>query len=845
MANEIELLTEEVEELTFQLRQLTSTVMDATGAYNKAMGRQVEVTQQATKLVDQFGREIQSSTKVSKESTQVKRDETEQVRRLIRNKLRENDATSSLINEFGRGTSASALLRGEFQKNSEVARVLATGFEGLINATKAYAAALYRGERGAMVTAKAMTELTKPMIELGTAVSAALVALSLIPGIGMGVRLLGLAIGGATAALSTLNKFNELAAEQADRLFKSFQQLSQVGAATAGGMNDVFKTMQTLGMSMSEIEQFNEFVAAGAQKLNLLGVNAGEGARRFSQVAGTLYKSRLGEQLEMLGMNAQEQRESALVYMNIQARTGQMQLKNTAQLIQESGKFAKELDLAAQLTGQTRKEQAAAREAALAEVRFRAALIDAERRGDQAEMQRLRAAEQMAAIARGFGDERGFRGILQVAAGRGALTTPEAVAAEMTYGVTRILQNPNQSQLEMAQRMGESVTLQQQQLAGIIRYSGDIQQLSTDFVKTADFQKRTALLLEEANKQGLRGPDALLKVLETEQGKRIAAGGDTRLMVQAGRAQQAAALTMDAVVARFNGAAQLNKSAAETFRDAVQTFTRQKVPGGVPGQDLAPTPARNPRAPGFAPGAGQAAPTTQDYLGRLMQLESGGRNIETQVGGGTSSAFGLYQITKTTFDSLVANAPPGSPLRGKTFEDMKSDVELQRVAVTALTDSNVKMLAQRGLSTSDAAKYMSHVLGYPTAARILEANTNLAIDKVVSQRAMINNPAIFKDVKTVGDLRKKFSDITGGGGYRFGGIASGPKSGYMAVLHGTEAVIPMPNGQSIKVDMPDFADGIKGQMDMMSAQLGRLDDLVEIMRSQNVISHKILQVSQS
>jgi hypothetical protein len=845
VANEIELLTEEVEELTYQLKQLTSTVMDVTGAYNKAMGKQAQVTQQTTKLVDQFGREIESNTKATKESTRVKQDEFEQTRRLIRNKLRETDATTSLINEFGRGTSVSALLRGEFEKNSEVARALTVGFEGLVNATKTYANALYRGERGASVAAKAMSELTKPLTDFGAAVSAAMVALSLIPGIGIGVRLLGLAIAGTTAALTAVTKFNELAAEQADRLFKSFRELSKVGASTAGGMNDVFLTMQTLGMSMAEIEQFNQFVAEGAQKLSLLGVNAGEGARRFAQVAGTLYKSRLGEQLEMLGISAEEQRESALVYMNIQARTGQMQLKNTAQLIQESAKFAKELDLAAQLTGQTRKEQAAAREAALAEVRFRAALIDAERRGDVAEMQRLKAAEQMAAIARGFGDERGFRGILQIAAGRGALTTPEAVAAEMTYGVTRILQTPNQSQIEMAQRMGESVTVQQQQLAGIIRYSGDIQQLSTDFVKTADFQKRTALLLEEANKQGLRGPNALLKVLETEQGKRIAAGGDTKLMVTAGRAQQAAALTMDAVVARFNGAAQLNKSAAETFRDAVQTFTRQKVPGGVPGQGMVPPTAANTRGPGFAAGAGQATPTTQDYLTRLMQLESGGRNIETQVGGGTSSAFGLYQITKTTFDSLVANAPPGSPLRGKTFEDMKSDVELQKAAVTALTDSNVRMLARRGLSTSDAAKYMSHVLGYPTAARVLEANTNLAIDKVVAQRAMINNPAIFKDVKTVGDLRKKFSDITGGGGYRFGGIASGPKSGYMAVLHGTEAVIPMPNGQSIKVDMPDFADGIKRQMDVMSAQLHRLDDLVQIMRNQNAISSKILQVSQS
>ena len=37
-----------------------------------------------------------------------------------------------------------------------------------------------------------------------------------------------------------------------------------------------------------------------------------------------------------------------------------------------------------------------------------------------------------------------------------------------------------------------------------------------------------------------------------------------------------------------------------------------------------------------------------------------------------------------------------------------------------------------------------------------------------------------------------------------GGIARGPHAGYPAVLHGTEAVIPMPNGKSIPVE---FAGG--------------------------------------
>lgn len=38
-------------------------------------------------------------------------------------------------------------------------------------------------------------------------------------------------------------------------------------------------------------------------------------------------------------------------------------------------------------------------------------------------------------------------------------------------------------------------------------------------------------------------------------------------------------------------------------------------------------------------------------------------------------------------------------------------------------------------------------------------------------------------------------------GYATGGVAKGPQSGYPAVLHGTEAIVPLPNGKSIPVDM--------------------------------------------
>jgi hypothetical protein len=60
------------------------------------------------------------------------------------------------------------------------------------------------------------------------------------------------------------------------------------------------------------------------------------------------------------------------------------------------------------------------------------------------------------------------------------------------------------------------------------------------------------------------------------------------------------------------------------------------------------------------------------------------------------------------------------------------------------------------------------------------------------------------------------------GGYRFGGIPTGPSSGYFAQLHGTEAVVPLPNGRSIPVDLKSNRDSKEaGGSDAVFAQIAK------------------------
>ena len=517
-------------------------------------------------------------------------------------------------------------------------RGMLAAVEGVTKGLATFSSAVYKGERGAAVSAKAMTAFTKPILDFVSTAGSILVTAGAIASFIPPVRVasgavklfgkalgpvvakiieygkwLGVAVGGllgiGAAVGKTAAEYNELSAEQADRLFKSFRELSAAGVNVAGGMDGVFDTLQSLGYSASQIEDFNRLLSASTGKLSLMAGTAGQGARRFADVAGGLSKSDLGYQLEMLGMTVEEQRESALAYMNIQARTGQLQSKNTQQLIAESAAFAKELDLSAQLMGTSRKAQQEAQEAALTETRFRAALIDAEQRGDKEEMDRLKRAQNMAAMAKAAGDERGFRGILQGAAG--GLTTQEAIAAEQTYGVQRILDQGNITDSEMARQMGENAKTMLGLTAGVSAFVGQIDTMQTSITGMDDFVKRMAAVSEAAAKQNLSIDD----FLKTEQGQRMALKGDTKDMTEAGRAQQAAAMLQDSVVKTYNAAATINKVASETFRDAVSVFSRtvraNPVPGGTPGAAVIP------------PAAGAAPAAETPWYSKISELFSG------------------------------------------------------------------------------------------------------------------------------------------------------------------------------------------------------------------------------
>ena len=73
-----------------------------------------------------------------------------------------------------------------------------------------------------------------------------------------------------------------------------------------------------------------------------------------------------------------------------------------------------------------------------------------------------------------------------------------------------------------------------------------------------------------------------------------------------------------------------------------------------------------------------------------------------------------------------------------------------------------------------------------------------------------------------------------------GGILSGPKSGFQAMLHGNEAVVPLPDGKTIPVQMSGGGSSSAGQIKLLSAELDKLESMLRVMNKQNDITSKIL-----
>ena len=111
-------------------------------------------------------------------------------------------------------------------------------------------------------------------------------------------------------------------------------------------------------------------------------------------------------------------------------------------------------------------------------------------------------------------------------------------------------------------------------------------------------------------------------------------------------------------------------------------------------------------------------------------------------------------------------------------------------------------------------------------------------NKVTEQR---KKDAYARNLQSGQFAADKTADLSWMSGASFGDILSGPIDGFMAMLHGTEAVIPMPDGKPIDVQSPG-GEGSEEAEQLMAMKMEKMDTLVRGMTTYLRTTDRLLQL---
>jgi hypothetical protein len=633
----------------------------------------------------------------------------------------------------------------------------------------------------------------------------------------------------AAAAIEATGEATKFLLKQMDQSIKAYNDVAKVGAATADGIKGMQRQFIASGMPLTS---FTKIVGQNSVALARWRGVTGEGAEDFSDIVGRFTKQG-DDSLRMLGMNAEQIGETTAAYLSQQTRLGEAQGKTNQQLADGTRKYAVELDQLQKVTGLNRSEIQKQQDKALSESRFRANIQDMTDKGQGETAQRF----LRLSTAMGDGElGKGIRDIL------GGANTKAAKALIQSSGgaVNDIIDRMRSGQIDEKQAQVE--------LQAATRKNMDSQR---QYAKTAD--KNTSPFIDQAELSDFNNRD-LNKAWDkakTATAAQIAEQNDlTKDTVKAQKNIERMNIEIQELGFKFiDKAAPAVKNVAKSMADMFKWVNKQlgkkddeRVDRALMESGSTGTGMDMGGAEIVAAQAGGTDDQKKTLADKIIQAESGGRNIANQSGEGgkaTSSAFGLAQFTKGTFEGLAGKAGKENPLYGKTWDDYKSDTGVQREALNQLMDTNRQYLEKQKVSTSDAAIYLAHFLGPNGAVKVLSQPDSAPLASVISPSQMEANPMLQK-MSTVADIKEWADKKMGGGGFASaaaGAILSGPMGGYQ------------PNSSMDGIDVKpltpeNLSNAMSGQSspdtELYGLQLTQLDAMISTAREQLSYKEKLL-----
>ena len=669
-------------------------------------------------------------------------------------------------------------------------------------------------------------------------------------------------VGGALKALvKGAGDYTKAVNVQAEALMNSYKQMGAMGAATAGGIEDVYANLKNLNLGATEadLQKFGSMVKENAQTLASFGTTVGSGVKEFANITRVIHDN-VGPEFREMGISIDEMNAGVASFIKMQTLTGGRQKMTTDQLVAASQDYIKEVDLLAKMTGKNRAEQEAAKESAMAEERYAAFKYELEQRanmGDKAAGEQLKQVErtQIALATQAPGLRTGFLNILS-----GTINNPESQKLLRSYPEAAAV--AMQKGFTGDKFFGAIKTGADKALAvNADGSSGSAVQMGKLGVNNANFSSiQESMKLQAFTSKSLaeREAESVKNQTLTNQATKDGIALETENLKSRDKLNDLLNVGIPLVTKSMKGLA----GATESTIDGMTSMAK-KLGVTVSKRDAAPPPAPS----GGGGGAGGA-----NTASAAAPAGGGGGGGGAAGGGGVRTASSSGGVG--TFGEPVK--PRSQPPEGSGSGSASEKVDLTKIL--AFTSKSGSRQNFEGLNdtfknsvisaATEYNKLTGGVLTINSAKRDSADQQRLWDESVAAGRTGVTASGMpigkpgrslhergeavdiqnYQDPKAVAALNKygllqKVPKDPVHFQAANGGIVP-PLPGGTNVLAGeaglSEAVVPLPDGKTIPVQM----GGSEGQISMMTAQLDRLDQMVRIMQSQLGVSEKILKYAQ-
>ena len=782
---------------------------------------------------------------------------------------------------------------------------LRTGPKAVVDATTSMASAMYKGEKGAAAFNKSIDGMAQ------AADSAITVLMAMIPG-GPAIKAVVAGLGFlAKALIKTAAEVDKAANEQGDALYNTYQKLGKAGVVAAGGTTQLGKDLYKLGLSFTEAESMVTLFSENSQDLALFGKTAFQGADAMTNIVNSAKPYR--ESLQRLGLSQAEQNEAIMGYIKVQTRlgnAGRLQAQGYEATAAAANKYIVEQDALTKVTGISRKEQEKALEEAMRNQRYAATIDQLIAEGKTEEAENLRVMVQASGrlgpqfqkgitdLVSGFANTDEARQVLLATQGdalkqidlvkTGISKAPGEIDKSMQSIFNNTAQfNKNMRPLAQAgaydktfgsfaeQRKAQELTgdafvegMDEARKATKKQVDGEDKRLknqSKTIVAQQDATLATQQLVDMAITPATTATLALAEAakLAAEKLLEIANGGKTRAQEKAGQSLTQAKATDEKAIGDLQSAmdkrkeVEASKTATKEEKEAARTAEEralreskmaelEKAEAALREKNMRQKLAK---AQNIARQQGKPIPQTAEEAG--LVAPKGASSTAAPASGGSASAAGGGEAKKTAEGLKLKGGQGGQATAGG--ESTEGLYALAHSIQGAVGDNleyfsglNDAARANDKNSKHSAGKALDVVLKDP--------------EKYPSVLAMIKGMPNVKFAQFERAGQKNANGSTASGDHIHaevsaanGAILSGPRSGYQPnlTMHGTEAIVPLPDGKSIPVSTPGMGSSEMQQSfsnavaDMTGALMDALSEMIREQKNTNSINQKLLQAARN